>query len=313
MNEARKYALFTLLLKKSVNKGKKELTLEIVSLRANYKDKIEELQKRYLKLLKQNPTLEKTIVESEIAESVYNSNAIENSTLNLNETEEILFQGEVSAKTNLREVYEAKNLARVLSFENIHDEKSLLTAHKTLLMGISDAVAGRFRIKGENVRIANHIAPPAQNILNLIEDLFLNYATNKETFFVEKIARFHLDFELIHPFCDGNGRIGRVLMNHQLRELQLPPIIIRNSDKKKYFSSFREFKAKGKTITMEKLLTLSLLESLHKRIAHYENKKIVTLSSWVRDKRFSPSATYNAAKRQSIEAFRLNEVWMIGK
>jgi Fic family protein len=281
--------------------------------RAPHREQIEELLKDYVRLSKGHADLLEKISESEVAESIFNSNAIENSTLTLKETEQIIFDSYVGKGLELREVLEAKNLNQVYQLPSQLSETSILRAHATLLSGIADSFAGRYRKKGESVRVGSHLAPPSEQVPTLVEELLNWFESDTLNYFIDKIARFHLDFELIHPFCDGNGRIGRVIINWQLKAVKCPPIIIRNSEKKKYYSAFREFKVLKKSATFEKMLLLALLESFHKRLAYLRKQKIITLAEWVRSHRASPSATYNAAKRQSIPAFRENEIWMIGK
>ncbi len=87
--------------------------------------------------------------EAEISEAVYNSNAIENSTLTLKETEKILLEMEVSRDVSVREVFEAKNLARVVEYvraksrEKEVDKEMILLLHRMLIGGIADGIAGR--------------------------------------------------------------------------------------------------------------------------------------------------------------------------
>jgi len=284
-----------------------------MTIRAPHRAQVEALLKEYISLSKGRDGLVEKIAESEIAESIFNSNAIENSTLSLKETEQIVFDSHVGKGLALREVLEAKNLAQVYRLPQELARESILKTHAVLLNGIDDGFAGRFRKKGEEVRVANHVAPAAEKVPFLMEELLEKYLSDTQTYFLERITRFHLDFELIHPFCDGNGRMGRVLINWQLKTFGCPPVIIRNREKKKYYAAFREYKSKGKSETFEKMLLLALLESFHKRLAYLKKQKIISLSEWVRSNGASPSATYNAAKRQSLAAFRQNEIWMIGK
>ena len=99
-------------------------------------------------------SLLKLIDESELSESVFNSNAIENSTLTLKETERILMEMEVSRNVSVREVFEAKNLARVLEYirnKSVEPELSIeiiLLLHKMLMGNINDVIAGTFPQKG---------------------------------------------------------------------------------------------------------------------------------------------------------------------
>lgn len=257
------------------------------------------------------------IDEVEIPENVYNSNAIENSTLTLKETEKILLEQELSREVSVREVFEAKNLARVIEYKRNNSRSKTLTKelilllHQMLIGGINDSIAGRFRKKGEYVRVGTHIAPAPEHVEQMIDEILLEYSSDLQNFFLDKLAKYHLDFETIHPFCDGNGRIGRVLINFQLLSLGFPRIIIRNKEKDIYYQAFKDYREKKNTKTMEKIFALAIMESLHKRITYLKGEKIITLSDLIKNNSLSPSAVTNAAKKQTIPAFRERGRWKI--
>lgn len=259
------------------------------------------------------------IDEVELSEGVYNSNAIENSTLTLEETEKILLEQKLSRNISVRELFEAKNLSRVMEYGRIQardselDRELILRLHQMLMGGINDDIAGRYRKKGEFVRVGSHIAPAPEHVEMMMEQTIVAYTSDLETWFLDKIARFHLEFETIHPFCDGNGRMGRVLINFQLVKLGLPRIIVRNSDKQRYYRAFVEFEERETTGTMEKILAMALLESLHKRASYLRGDNIIRLADYIRRHGYSAPAVTNAARRQNIPAFHEKGVWKIGE
>jgi Fic family protein len=280
------------------------------------KDKIEDLRKQFMTLSKGNKKLLEEIAIAEIPEMVYNSNAIENSTLTLEDTEKILMGGTLNRKVDVREVFEAKNLARIT--ETLVRKKQplsvalILNLHKLLLNNINDRIAGRFREGKEWVRVGNHLGANPKFVSSLMHELILNYTKNKDRYFLDAIAHFHAEFETIHPFVDGNGRIGRVLINLQLMQFGLPPIIIQNKNKHKdYYSLFANYPVTMKFDGFTHLFGLLLLESLHKRITLLSAKKIIPLSLWASQNKVKPNIAANKAKRQTIPAFRLREKWMI--
>ena len=283
------------------------------------RDRLQALKREYDTLSRGKESLLSMIDEVEVAESVYNSNAIENSTLTLGETERILLEQALSRDVSVREVFEAKNLARVTEYKRLRAKDSelnkdlILLLHQMLIGGIDDAIAGRFRQPGEYVRVGTHIAPAPEQVEPLIDAILVEYSSALDSYFLDKIARFHLDFETIHPFCDGNGRLGRVIINFQFLQLGLPRLIIRNSDKERYYRAFREYEDSKKTRTMESLLALALMESLHKRLSYLHGKTIVRLSDYIKRNRLSAPAVTNAARRQTIPAFREKGVWKIGE
>lgn len=279
---------------------------------------IQLLKNEYDSLRKGKESLLVLLDEAEIPEAVYNSNAIENSTLTLKETEKILLDMEVSRDVSVREVFEAKNLARVTGYmrtkaqEKDVDQETVLLLHQMLIGGINDAIAGRFRAKGEYVRVGSHIAPAPEKVEGMIETALSVYASDVTSFFLDKIARFHLEFETIHPFCDGNGRIGRVLINYQLQRQGFPSVIVRDKEKQEYYRTFGEYRFGHKAKLMEKILVRGLTESLHKRITYLRGESIETLSDYVKQRSLSGPAVSNAARRQSIPAFREKGIWKIG-
>ena len=259
------------------------------------------------------------IAEAEVPEAVYNSNAIENSTLTLRETEKILLDMEVSRDVSVREVFEAKNLARVIGYirkksqETEINKEVILLLHQMLINGINDNIAGRFRKTGEYVRVGTYIAPAPEHVEKMIDEVITEYTSNLSSYFIDKIAKFHLDFETIHPFNDGNGRLGRALICFQLLRLGFPVVIIRDKEKQKYYKTFSDYRDKKNTKTMEKVVALALIESLHKRITYLKGKKIITLSDYIKAHNISASALTNAARRQNIPSFREKGVWKIAE
>ncbi|HJP96530.1 MAG TPA: Fic family protein [Candidatus Saccharimonadales bacterium] len=282
------------------------------------KSRIKELKKEFEQLRAGKESLLVMISEAEVPELVYNSNAIENSTLTLQETERIILELEVARNVSVRELFEAKNLARVTEYiRNKKDitisKETILLLHRMLIGGINDNIAGRFRKTGEYVRVGSHIAPAPEHIEQLLDNLITDYESSHDDYFLDRISRFHLEFERIHPFVDGNGRIGRVLINTQLMLHGYPSAIIRNKGKRDYYyPAFQAYQDNKATEKLDELLTLSLIESLNKRIAYLKGLEIVKLTDYAKQKSESSNALLNAARRQTIPAFREKGVWKIG-
>lgn len=281
------------------------------------KDKIDALHQQYINLAKDHEATLKEITLAEIPEIVYNSNAIENSTLTLEDTEKILSGGTLARNVNVREVFEAKNLANLteslLEKNNLAlNIKRILALHKTLLTNIDEPIAGRFRTRKEWVRVGNHLGANPQFVPALIQELVDHYNQQKSSYFLDAVAHFHAEFETIHPFVDGNGRMGRVLINLQLMHLGLPPIIIQNKSKhSEYYPLFTQYQSTMKFGGFTELFAVLLQESLHKRITILTAKNIIPLSFWASQKGVKPNIAANKAKRQTIPAFRMREKWMI--
>ncbi len=282
------------------------------------KNRLTVLKSEYDTLRQGKESLLIMIDEAEVPESVYNSNAIENSTLTLKETEKILLDLEVSRGVSLREVYEAKNLARVIGYIRHKclgteiNKEIILLLHQMLISGINDKIAGRFRKIGEYVRVGTYVAPAPEDVERMIEAIVLEYTSDLSNYFVDKVAKFHLDFENVHPFNDGNGRIGRALICFQLQRLGFPVITIRDREKKEYYQAFGDYRDSQNTKTMETVISLGIMESLHKRITYLQGQKVVTLAEYTKRHDRSAPGMINAARRQNIPAFREKGVWKIG-
>lgn len=279
---------------------------------------ISELFVIYKQKSKDKEPLLSMVDEVEIAERVYNSNAIENSTLTLPETEKILLQQETDRRITLREIYEAKNLALVYGYIKSTAPQQPLTIdlilllHRMLLTNIRDDVAGRFRKDNEMVQVGNHIGLPPQFIEQRMQEILIRYSAENTQPFIQRIGAFHAEFESIHPFIDGNGRIGRVLNNYFLIREGYPPIIVRNKEKEKYYAALRTYDDAHDSKSMVRIIELAILESLHKRLAYLEGREIIPLSTYKDSKQTSFHALLNAARRQTIPAFREKGVWKIG-
>jgi Fic family protein len=270
--------------------------------------KFNELLPIYHQLIQENIGMEELVREIEITEEVFHSNAIENSSLSLDETEQIINDLTFERRTFVREIYEAKNLYRVYTFiENKNPaitKENILLIHKLLIDNIDDNIAGRFREIGEGVKVGGYYAPEAAKVESLMDELL---SRKIET--LRDVSMFHIDFERVHPFNDGNGRIGRVLINWQLKKIKLPPIRIRSETKyTRYYPHIKMVDYDA----FEKQLLYYEVESLHKRIAFLSQKLRPRLSFYSKENNLNYSGMLQKAHRQTIPAFRLKGKWHIG-
>jgi Fic family protein len=277
------------------------------------------LRKRFFASKDGKEPLLSIINQAEVSEHVYNSNAIENSTLSLEETEKILQQIDLDRFISEREIFEAKNLARVVQYistkalEYELDREIILLLHKMLISNIRDDVAGRFRALNEWVRVGSHIGSAPADIEAGITALLARYHGDPSEPITSRLARFHLEFESIHPFVDGNGRIGRVLINYLLIREGYVPINIAFVDRSRYYDAFSEYHRRQNIKTMEAIILRALTNSYHKRLAYLEGRGIITLNAYAKKHKLSHPGLINKAKRQTIEAFVEQGVWKIGE
>ncbi len=287
--------------------------------------RLDERIRAYQQLRTRHSQALEQIALAELAEGVQQSNAIENSTLTLDDTEAVLAGRLPAGRKELREVFEAKNLAAVtadlLTGTEPLSTDLILRWHATLLAGIRDDAAGRFRRANEWVRVGGHLGANPGFVSGLLADALDRYRQDTTRAdreapraVVDAIARFHCEFEVIHPFVDGNGRIGRVLINKQFHDLGLPPVIVRARNRDRdYYPPLARYATTDDHEGMTSLLALLLLESLHKRIALLTSARVIPLADWARAAEIRGNVAANKARRQTIPAFRMRHRWTIAE
>jgi len=195
----------------------------------------------------------KEYLEDLITRSTYHSNAIEGSTLTYAETYAILYNDnsfKIDGKEP-REIYEAINhkSALELVFKNLNDdnrfdERFIKKLNETINRNIKETEG--FRTIQVFIQGSEHIPPEPEKVPNLMNYYVYNYNHDEQDVF-NKIARYHIELEKIHPFEDGNGRTGRLLINYELLKNNLPPVVITKETRVKYFEFLRNNDIDGLT------------------------------------------------------------------
>jgi len=185
----------------------------------------------------------KEILKNFLIEFAYNTTSIEGNTIRLQEAKKLLEEGKTPKNRTLREIYDLQNTEKV--FFEIFDSKQEIThdfiinIHKELLENIDKRIG--YRTQEVRVINANFKSTPAPYIKTDMDLLLKWYNENKEKFHPLVLAQiFHHKLEKIHPFMDGNGRTGRMLLNYILIKNNYPPLIIRNKNRDKYLKAMRK-------------------------------------------------------------------------
>lgn len=204
------------------------------------KEKTDVIKKTFLlKLKKLDEKTKEDMFNDFLTYFVYNTNAIEGNTLTLRETDLLLNKGITPQGRTLREINDhlnSKDVFHYLMKENLQiNNETIILIHDKLMMNIDE----RKGYRKSNVRVigARFKLSPFQYV-RIDMNLLLNwYNKNKNKLHPVILASlFHHKFEKIHPFYDGNGRTGRMLINLILMKAGIIPIILSNKQRKKYYS-----------------------------------------------------------------------------
>lgn len=210
-------------------------------------------------------------------EFTYNSNAIEGNTLTLRETDMVL-RGLTIDQKPLKDHMEAIGHREAFHYvQSLGAKESALTEQviKDIhYLVLSDKKEDRGVYRQVPVRIMGAANEPVQPYLirPKMEQLLQEYAHSQNNI-VTTLAKFHLDFESIHPFIDGNGRTGRLLVNLELMKLGYPPINIKFTDRLAYYQAFDIYHAKGDVSPMEDLFAKYINERLDMYLAILAQQK----------------------------------------
>lgn len=223
---------------KNIEETKKSFRKE---LEQDINKKIELIKKNFQAEWKRIPesARKKELEEISIA-FTYNTNAIEGSAITLEETREIIHD-KISPNKPLRDVRETEAHSEVFlkmleKKEEITNEL-LLDWHKKIFGMTKSDIAGKFR--DYLVRVGSYLAPDWQEVKKMMNELIEFIRKSNKINPVELSARAHYKFEKIHPFGDGNGRIGRLLMNQILWHSGCPMLIIEYKKRKSYYKALQ--------------------------------------------------------------------------
>ncbi len=184
----------------------------------------------------------------------YDSAAIEGNTLSLEETSSLLFDNIVPANKSLREVNEATNHKKafdfLLNYKGEINKKFVLKLHELVVKDTLKphlvSQVGKYRRVQVYIRGTNWMPAKPEDVAKEMANLLRWYSKNKSILHPLVLsAYFHVAFETIHPFIDGNGRTGRLIMNFILHKNNFPMINIPNKIKAKYYSCLKEAQLNG--------------------------------------------------------------------
>ena len=227
---------------------------------------------KYHELKHIHPVRNKECEEEALMYFIYQCNAMERSSLTLEQVKDVVTSGVSNVTDNNREeleaigVYEAMKYVNKLVEGNVHlDEAIVKELHSLVYATASSDFKGQYRTDFITIPHARNF-PPVRHVSYHMNKLFEEYEEMQNLDIIQRVALFHLKFEHIHPFGDGNGQVGRLIINHQLMRAGYPPIAIHVSNKKEYFKAFEAFYTEGDDRPMQEIIVDTIADELKARI-----------------------------------------------
>ena len=207
-----------------------------------------------------------------MVEYTYNSNAIEGNTLTLQETALVL-EGVTIDKKPLKDHLEAVGhrdaflYVQELVQNKVTFSEFIIKQIHTLVLMDRPEDRGTYRRIPVRIMGAYHEPPAPVLVPELMEKLVEEF-DNKKLHPIESAALFHLKFEGVHPFVDGNGRTGRLMLNLFLMQKGYPPINVKFSDRRRYYDCFDSYYRDGDASPMVKMVAEYVEERLIKHLTY---------------------------------------------
>jgi len=278
-----------------------EITPDILRLITSISEKIGEVNANFLN--KPSTLLRK---QNRI-KTIHSSLKIEGNTLSEEQITALLENKRViGPNKDIKEVLNAIEIYENLDKYNPLNEKSFLKAHKDLMSNLIQN-AGKYRTQGVGIvkgTIVEHVAPPFENVPYLMKELF-EYLKNPNEIELIKSCVFHYEMEFIHPFLDGNGRMGRlwqtmILMRKYPVFEYLPFETLISKDQENYYKALSESDKSGKSTKFIEYI----LEVIDKSISELLNFNNRTLNEKDRLEYFSSLNKLEFTRKDYMNVFK---------
>ena len=229
---------------------------------------------------------------------IYNSNAIEGNTLTLKETDIILQYGVTVKGKSLKEQEEVKGQEYAINFL-----KEIIKRNETLSLRLirefhslvlNDDIENRGKFKQSNNEIlgAGFETTPYYLVEEKLTELIEKYNSNKVDNLVTKVSHFHADFEKIHPFIDGNGRTGRLLLNLELMKNGYPITVIRNEEREEYYTALETAQVKSNYELLADFIEKSVENTFWMYYKYFDEDTKMKFEEYLKNKGIIPKKIY---------------------
>ena len=229
---------------------------------------------------------------------IYNSNAIEGNTLTLKETDIILQYGVTVKGKSLKEHEEVKGQEYAINFlkEIIkrNEPLSLRLIREFHSLVLNDDIENRGKFKQSNNEIleAGFETTPYYLVEEKLTELIEKYNGNKVDSLVTKVSHFHADFEKIHPFIDGNGRTGRLLLNLELMKNGYPITVIRNEEREEYYTALETAQANADYRLLTEFIEKSIENTFWMYYKYFDEDKKMKFEEYLKKNGINPKEVY---------------------